>query len=273
MTTTTTHRRRPGALAAGLALALVAGASCGGGSGGDAGDAGDAAAAGRALEGTATVFAAASLTDALLDAEAAFSRAHPGAAVELNFAGSASLREQILAGAPADVYAPADMANIDRVAEAGELAGPPHVIARNALEIAVPAGNPAAVDGLADLGDASLLIGLCAADVPCGRLGRRVLANAGVTPAPDTDEPDVRSLLTKIEAAELDAGIVYRTDVRSAGGRVDGIAIDDADNVVTDYPVAVLARAGEPAVAAAFVEFLLSSAGQSILASHGFGPA
>jgi molybdate transport system substrate-binding protein len=140
------------------------------------------------------------------------------------------------------------------------------------LEIAVPAGNPAEVEGLDDFADDSLLIGLCAADAPCGEFAREALDHAGVTPAQDTDEPDVRSLLTKIEAGELDAGIVYRTDVASTDG-VEGIEVAEEDDVVADYPIAVLANAGEPDIAAAFVEFVLSDDGQAILDSYGFDPA
>jgi molybdate transport system substrate-binding protein len=254
----------------GLALALALGTACGGDDGDGA--ASDEAAAGSGLDGTITVFAAASLTDAFAEAADAFGRANPDVTVELNFGASSALREQILAGAPADVFASADPSNMDGVVEAGEVEGEPEVFAHSALAIAVPAGNPGGVEGLDDFADDSLLIGLCAADVPCGALGREALDNAGVTPAPDTDEPDVRSLLTKIEAGELDAGIVYSTDVESTDG-VEGIEIAEEDNVVTDYPIAALAHAGEPEIAAAFVELVLSDGGRAILESHGFAPA
>jgi molybdate transport system substrate-binding protein len=256
--------------ALGLCLALGLGTACGD----DAADetAADETAADSGLDGAITVFAAASLTDAFTEAADAFSEENPGVTVELNVGASTALREQILAGAPADVFASANPSNMDQVVEAGEVEGEPEVFAHNSLEIAVPAGNPADVEGLADFADDRLLIGLCAADVPCGEYGREALDQAGVTPAQDTDEPDVRSLLTKIEAGELDAGIVYRTDVASTDG-VEGIEIAEEDNVVADYPIAVLANAGEPDIAAAFVEFVLSDDGQAILESHGFDPA
>lgn len=215
------------------------------------------------------VFAAASLTDAFEEAAAAFEAANPDATVELSFAGSSALREQILEGAPADVFASANASNMEAVVDAGE-AGAADVFVRNRLEIAVPAGNPAGVTGLADLGRDELLVGLCAAEVPCGAFGREALADAGVTPAVDTEEPDVRALLTKVEAGELDAGLVYRTDVRSADGGVEGIAVPDDVNVVADYPIAVLTRSTDVATAEAFVAFVLSGEGQAILASHGF---
>jgi molybdate transport system substrate-binding protein len=258
-------------LAGPLCAGIVVVGSCGGGDA-RAGDA-DADASSAGLDGSITVFAAASLTDAITEAAESFESDNPDVTVELNLAASSALREQILAGAPADVFASANPANMEQVAEAGEVDGDARVLARNSLEVVVPAGNPGGVEGLDDFADDDLLVGLCAVDVPCGEFGREVLAAAGVTPAPDTEEPDVRSLLTKVASGDLDAGIVYRSDVESAGDRVEGIAIPEDVNVVAEYPVAALAGAGEPEVAAAFVDFLLSAAGQEILASHGFEPA
>jgi molybdate transport system substrate-binding protein len=257
----------PRLLGAVLCLAVAAAPACGSDDGGVGGPDGGS---GTGLDGTITVYAAASLTDALTEAAAAFEAAHEGVTVELNFAGSSALREQILAGAPADVFAPATPDSMDQVVTAGAVDGEPRVLARNTLEVAVPAGNPGDVEGLADFADDDLLIGLCAAEVPCGELAREVLARAGVTPSPDTDEPDVRSLLTKVAAGDLDAGIVYRSDVVAAGDDVEGIAIPDAGNVVADHPVAALSDAGEPAVAAAFVDFLLAEDGRAVLESHGY---
>jgi molybdate transport system substrate-binding protein len=216
------------------------------------------------------VSAAASLTDAFAEIEAAFEEANPGVDVILNLGASSALREQILEGAPADVFASANTSNMDQVAEAGEVSGEAQVFVTNALQIAVPAGNEAGVAGLEDLGREELLIGLCAEDVPCGEFGREALASAGVTPSIDTNEPDVRALLTKIEAGELDAGITYITDVMSTGGTVEGIDIPEENNVVAEYPIAALASAPNPEAAAAFVEFVLSDRGQAILTSYGF---
>jgi molybdate transport system substrate-binding protein len=224
------------------------------------------------LEGGITVFAAASLTDAFDEVGAAFEAAHPGTTVELNYAASSALREQIIAGAPADVFASADTSNMDQVVEVGD-ASDPKTFVENQLQIAVPPGNSAGVTGLADFANAALLIGLCAEEVPCGEFGREALANAGVTPSIDSNEPDVRALLTKIEADELDAGIVYVTDVQSAGDAVEGIDIPVEDNVTATYPIAALTDAGNSEVAAAFVAFVLSDEGQEILTSYGFDPA
>jgi molybdate transport system substrate-binding protein len=220
-------------------------------------------------EGEILVSAAASLTDAFAAVETAFEEANPGTDVVLNLGSSSTLREQILEGAPADVFAPANTSNMDQVVEAGENSGEPEIFVTNLLQIAVPAGNPAGITGLANFANEELLIGLCAEEVPCGEFGRVALANAGVTPAIDTNEPDVRALLTKVEAGELDAGIVYVTDVMSAEG-VEGIEIPEGENVLAEYPIAALSGAPNPDGAAAFVEFVLSDEGQAILADFGF---
>jgi molybdate transport system substrate-binding protein len=259
------------AAGAALGLTLLVGvvAACGDDDG-SAGDSGAAASGG--LDGSITVLAAASLSDAFDEVGTAFEDANPGVSVELNYDGSSSLRDQILGGAPADVFASANTANMNAVADAGGLDGDPRTFVTNELELAVPAGNEAGVDGLDDLGDDSLLIGLCDEQVPCGEFGREALANAGVTPAPDTNEPDVRSLLEKVASGDLDAGLVYVTEVQAAGDDVEGIEIPDEDNIVAEYPIGTLAESGSPEVAEAFVGFVLSGEGQEILRSYGFGP-
>lgn len=219
---------------------------------------------------TILVSAASSLTDGFVEIESAFEASTPGVDVILNLAGSSTLREQILEGAPVDVYAAADISNMNQVADAGEARGRFRIFAKNVLQIAVPRGNPAGVVGLEDFGIEERLIGLCAEDVPCGVLAREALAKAGVAPAIDTNEPDVRSLLGKIEAGELDAGITYVTDVVSTRGSVTGIEIPQGMNVVAEYPIAVLAGAPRPEAASDFVEFVLSDEGQRILSEYGF---
>ncbi len=224
------------------------------------------------VEGDLLVFAAASLTDALAEVEVAFEDVHPGLDVQLNLAGSSAMREQILEGAPADVFMSANASNMDQVVAAGEAEGP-EIFATNALQIAVPTGNAAGVTGLEDFADDSLLIGLCAEEVPCGDFGRQALENAGVTPVIDTNEPDVRALLTKIAEDELDAGIVYVTDVQAPdfADDVEGIDIPADVNVVAEYPIAALTRSPNPDAASAFVGFILSDEGQAILNQYGFG--
>jgi len=220
--------------------------------------------------GTVQVFAAASLAETFAEIESAFEAANPGLDVRVNLAGSSSLREQILAGAPADVFASANEPTMEDLARADELNCEPEIFALNTLEIAVPAGNPGRVSGIEDFANGDLLIGLCAPGVPCGDFARQVLSNAGVEPSIDTNEPDVRALMTKIEADELDVGLVYVTDVNTAGERVEGIKIADRDNVIADYPIAELAHAPNPRGAAAFVDFVVSDKGRAIMSAGGF---
>lgn len=221
-------------------------------------------------ESEVLISAAASLTGAFAEIEGAFEAANPDIEVLLNLGPSSSLREQILEGAPADVFASANMANMDQLVAAGEVSGDPQVFAVNRLEIAVPAGNPAGITGLSDFDNEELVVGLCAEAVPCGDFARQALSRAGVTPMIDSNEPDVRALLTKIESGELDAGITYVTDVASSGGRVDGIEIPERHNIRAEYPVATIAGAPNPHAAAAFVAFLLSAEGQAVLGKYGF---
>ncbi|MBK9559927.1 MAG: molybdate ABC transporter substrate-binding protein [Candidatus Microthrix sp.] len=247
-----------------LALGVVA---CGGDGETDAAP----KAEGGDVEGEVLVFAAASLTDAFGDIKTAFEEDNPDAEVQLNFSGSSALREQILSGAPADVFASANESNMADVVDADEVAGEPQIFVTNELQIAVPAGNPGKVKGLDAFANDDLLIGLCAVEVPCGDFAREALEGVGVEPAIDTNEPDVRALLTKIGSDELDAGIVYVTDVTSAGDRVEGIDIPADDNVVAEYPIAQLTGAPNGAGAKSFKEFVLSDEGQEILTGYGFG--
>lgn len=217
------------------------------------------------------VSAAASLTDAFGELESRFSQDHDGIDVLINSGPSSGLREQILEGAPVDVFASADRMNMEVLVEAGAVSDW-QVFARNRLAIAVPAGNPAGVRGLDDFAREELLIGLCSAGVPCGDHARRALAAAGVVPVPDTHERDVRALLTKIESGDLDAGITYVTDVLSGGGEVEGIEIEPEHNVLAEYSIARVTGAPAPEAADDFLTFVLSDDGERILAGHGFLP-
>jgi molybdate transport system substrate-binding protein len=215
------------------------------------------------------VSAAASLTSAFTEIESAFEEQNPGIDVLLNLAGSATLSSQIVEGAPADVFASASITNMIPVIEAEMASAQPDVFARNDMQIAVPPSNPGRITGLADFSNDDLLIGLCAERVPCGDLAREVLARAGISARIDTNEPNVRSLLTKIELGELDAGIVYSTDV-AASDTVEGITIPRDTNVETSYVIAALSGARNPDGAGAFVAFVTSADGQAILDRYGF---
>jgi molybdate transport system substrate-binding protein len=250
------------------AAALLIAVSCGS----ETHDSGTEINASTEISGQVVVFTAASLTDGFDTMATAFEAEFPGAEVQLNLAGSSTLREQILGGAPAGVFASADERNMEVVGSAGELGSTPAIFARNSLQIAVPASNPGGVASLADLADPDLFVGICAEGVPCGDFARMVLDAAGVDASIDTNEGDVRALLTKIEADELDAGIVYATDVASSAG-VAGIKIPREVNVEVRYPIATLAAAPNPGVAEAFVAFVLSPEGQDIIVAGGFGSA
>lgn len=208
--------------------------------------------------GTVTVFAAASLTGAFDEIAGDFEVANPGVDVVLNFGGSASLANQIAEGAPADVFASA--AGASAAGDDGE------IFATNSLEIAVPLGNPAWVTGVEDFADPDLKIAICAIEVPCGAAAQRVFETLGLTAAPDTLEQDVKAVLTKVELGEVDAGLVYRTDVLAARGTVEGIEFAEAQRAVNRYPIAALTGRGE-----AFVVWVLSDAGQAVLREAGFG--
>ncbi len=219
--------------------------------------------------GGLAVFADSSLTDAYRALAAAFEDAHPGAEVHFTFDDSAALAEQILSGTAADVFASADASDIASVVEADGAASTAQAFARNLLEIAVPWSNPAGITGVEDFADASLMIGLCSADYPCGAGALEALALASITPSIDITEDGTRALLNKIEARELDAGIVFATDVAAEAGYVEGIAIPDEFQVAERFQIVALAGGDEAGTAGEFAAFVLSDEGQQILGSYG----
>ena len=220
--------------------------------------------------GTVTVFAAASLSDSFALIARAFEAENRDVSVVFNFGGSSGLATQIVEGAPIDVFAAASESAMVPVEDAGLIEGATPFVS-NTLAIAVPAGNPGAVSGLADFGNPELSIAVCAAEVPCGTAATAVFEAAGISPAVDTYEQDVKAVLTKVELGEVDAGLVYRTDVISAGASVEGIEFPEAADATTTYPIGVLREAPHRAAATAFVDFVLSPAGQKILSDAGFG--
>lgn len=209
---------------------------------------------------TVTVFAAASLTESFEEIADAFTELNPGVEVVFNFGGSAALATQIVEGAPADVFAAASPATMEASGAAD-----PVDFATNVLEIAVASGNPGGITGLSDFADAEKLIAVCAVEVPCGAAAARLFTESGITPSVDTYEQDVKAVLTKVELGEVDAGLVYVTDVLAAGDGVEGVEVDSAP---VAYPIAALT---DDDAALAFVRFVLSAEGQGILAEAGFG--
>ncbi len=225
---------------------------------------------GGELGGNVVVFAAASLTESFTSIGEEFEAANDGTRVMFNFASSSALAQQIVSGAPADVFAAASPATMAQVTQAGTAAGEPTVFVRNRLQIAVPAGNPGGVSGLPDFATPELTIALCAPQVPCGAAAVKAFAAAGTVPAPDTLEQDVKATLAKVQLGEVDAGLVYRTDVLAAGDSVEGIDFPEAAQAVNDYQIVTLHDAPNPATAAAFVEFVRSARGRQILGAAGF---
>ncbi|UFS95269.1 molybdate ABC transporter substrate-binding protein [Nocardia huaxiensis] len=222
------------------------------------------------VKGTVTVFAAASLTETFTQLGKDFEAAHPGVKVVYSFGASSALAEQIKQGAPADVFASAAPANMQQVVDAGEVTGQPATFAGNRLEIAVPRGNPGHITGLADFGKTDPKLALCAEQVPCGAAAKKVFEAAGITPQPDTREQDVKAVLTKVTLGEVDAALVYRTDVKAAGGKVEGIDFPESTKAVNTYPIAALAKAPNGSAAAAFVDFITSAQAKQVFTDAGF---
>jgi len=242
-------RKYAAALVVALAIPLLAG--CGGSS------------------KTLTVFAAASLQGPFTQLAERFESEHRGVKVELSFGASNDLASQIQQGAPADVIATASTTTMDQIAaEVTDRSD----FASNTMEIAVPAGNPAHIRSLADLTRKGVKLAVCQAEVPCGVVAAQVFANAKLTVHPVTQEVDVKSVLTKVSLGEVDAGIVYVSDVKTAGPKVTGILVPSAVNAVTTYPIAVVSKATEKSLAADFVTLVKADAGRRALAAGGFAP-
>ncbi|WP_406455993.1 molybdate ABC transporter substrate-binding protein [Streptomyces sp. NBC_00876] len=214
-----------------------------------------------------TVLAAASLTDVFKTAGAAYEKENPGTKVTFSFAGSQQLAAQVKQGSPADALVTADTKTMDGLKSD---TGSPTVIAKNRLVIATGKGNPEKIDDLKDLADTGLKVVLAAPEVPVGRYSKQILDAQKIDVKPVSQELDVRSVLSKVELGEADAGLVYKTDVATATDKVDAVDIPDAQNAVASYPAATLKTSEHSAAAAAFVKWLSSPEAQKILANAGF---
>jgi molybdate transport system substrate-binding protein len=222
------------------------------------------------VSGTVTVLAAASLTESFEQLGAQLTAEYPGLEVILSFGPSSGLVEQVLAGAPADVLATADTRTMDNAVAGGAVEGEWEVFARNTLTLAVPAGNPGEVTGLADLARPELRVAICEPEVPCGAASERLLTAAGVTAAPDTLTTDVKEATSLVSLGEADAALIYRTDAAAEGDAVETIEVPEAEEVVNDYPVAILVHAPNPDGARVVVDAITGESGQAILADAGF---
>ena len=252
-----------------LVVAALCGVATGCGASGTGSSASSSNAGSGGVSGTITVFAAASLKESFTGLGRQFESAHPRTKVVFNFGPSSGLAAQIAQGAPADVFASASPKNMTQVTHAG-LAPSATTFARNVMAVAVPPTNPGRVTQLSDLGKPAVKVALCQSSVPCGATAAKVFANAGVKVTPVSQEVDVKAVLAKVTLGEVDAGVVYVTDVRSAGAKVKGIGIPDDVNASTDYPIATLSTSANKATAQAFTDLVLSDQGASALARAGF---
>jgi molybdate transport system substrate-binding protein len=224
--------------------------------------------------GAITVSAASSLTEAFTEIGAQFEKKNKGTEVTFNFDASSALVLQVQSGAPVDVFASADEANMQKLADGGQVTAEPVNFAQNKLQIAVKPGNPEKVKGLADLADAGV-VSLCAPEVPCGKYAEAALAAAEVTIPTDqiTRGQNAKATLTAVSAGDAAAAIVYVTDVKAAGSSVKGVKIPDSQNQIATYPIAALADAPNPKTAKAFAKYVASPDGQRVLRKYGFLPA
>jgi molybdate transport system substrate-binding protein len=251
-------RKLAALVAAGAALVLSA---CGSGE----------AAPGSPPARELTVFAAASLTETFTDLGERFEAANPGVTVRFNFGGSSDLAQQVVNGAPADVFAAASDATMKTVTDAGATAGPPTVFATNVLQIATAPGNPEGIVTFADLARPDLKVVVCAPQVPCGATAEKIEEATGVVLSPVSEELDVKSTLGKVTSGDADAGLVFVTDVTSAGDDVQGVPFPEAGQAVTNYPIAVLADAPQAELAGRFRDLVTGEQGRAALEAVGFG--
>ncbi len=254
---------RRSVIAAVAAVGLLL-AACGSGGGSDSDESG-------AEPRTLTVFAAASLTDSFEEIASDFEAEHEGVTVDFNFGGSSDLVAQLQSGAPADVFASADVATMTKATDDELVEGDPELFATNVLQIATPPDNPAGVEELSDLADDDVQVVLCAPEVPCGAASAKVEEAAGIDVQPVSEEQAVTDVLGKVSSGEADAGLVYVTDVIGAGDDVLGIDFPESAEAVNEYPIAALADSEQTELAQQFVAFVLSGGGQKVLADAGFG--
>lgn len=259
--------RRLTVVAAGLAACAVAG--CGSAATTHPAASGGSRSIGVSTSGAITVFAAASLQGSFTQLGRQFEALHPGSKVTFSFGPSSGLATQIVNGAPADVFASAAVQNMNQVVSAGKAAGASD-FAKNKMEIAVPPSNPGHVSSVHSLTKHSVKVAVCQPQVPCGVVAKKVFSNAGVSVIPVTQETDVKSVLTKVELGDVDAGMVYVTDVKAAGSKVKGVTIPDSQNATTTYPIATISKSSHAATARAFVNYVLSPSGEKVLAADGF---
>lgn len=267
-----THFRRTRLVAVSAAAIVAAVALAGCGSSGKSSSATSTPGAGSSanLSGTITVLAAASLTGTFNQLGQMFQATHPGTTIKFSYGGSDTLAAQIVQGAPVDVFAAASPTTMKTVTDAGDNAGTPQNFVKNQLVIAVPPGNPKHLASLKDLTDPKLKVVLCAPTVPCGTAATKAEQAAGLTIKPVSEAPDVKSALTPVELGEADAALVYRTDAKSAAGKVDAVEFPESALAINTYPIATLKNSTNMPLAQAWVTYILSPDALAAFTAAGF---
>ncbi|MFE9614181.1 molybdate ABC transporter substrate-binding protein [Streptomyces sp. NPDC006012] len=222
------------------------------------------------LSGAVTVFAAASLQESFTTLGKEFEKQHPGTKVSFNFGGSDTLAASITGGAPADVFAAASAKTMATVTDKNDAVGTPATFVRNQLAIATLPGNPDKISSLKDLTESGLKVVLCDKTVPCGAAAQKALDASRLKLTPASYEQDVKSALTKVELKEADAAVVYQTDVKAAGDKVEGVNFPESAGAVNDYPITLLKNAPNAAAAKAFIALVQSAEGRRVLTEAGF---
>lgn len=223
--------------------------------------------------GTITVYAAASLKATFTELGATFTRENPGTTVTFSFAGSSDLVANLIGGAPGDVFASADVANMTKATNANLVTGTPVNFATNTLVIVTPPDNPKSISTFADLAKPGVDEVICAPAVPCGAAAAKVETATGVKLSPASEEQSVTDVLGKVTSGEAAAGLVYLTDAKSAGDEVQTIDFPEAKDAVNTYPIGALKSSKSPDAAAKFVALVTGAEGQKVLADAGFAPA
>jgi len=278
-------RIRAGWLAPGLALAIT-GTSFAAGGGLPAHSPRVLAKTSGTPTRTLNVFAAASLMDAFQELGGMLETRQPGLRVRFNFAGSQQLAIQLEQGAVADVFASADARWMSYAADRGLLRGDAQVFARNRLVVIVPSTNPARIQRLQDLARSGVKLVLGADAVPVGRYSRMALQALSKDPAFGGDyatrvlknvvseEENVKSVVGKVQLAEADAGMVYRSDVTNSVARfLKVLTLPESVDIVAAYPIAAVSAGADSAAARAFLDLVLSAEGQRVLQKRGLLPA
>ncbi|MFK4106125.1 molybdate ABC transporter substrate-binding protein [Streptomyces sp. NPDC019531] len=268
--TRTVRTRRPVQVAALGAAALLALSACSSSDDSDSAKSGSSASASTKISGDITVFAAASLKESFTTLGKDFEKAHPGTKVTFSFGGSDSLAASITGGAPADVFASASPKTMKIVTDAKDNATAPATFVRNQLEIATLPGNPDKVASLKDLTDKDLKVVLCDKTVPCGAAAEKALTASKLKLTPVSYEEDVKSALNKVVLKEADAAVVYKTDVKAAGDKVEGVEFPESADAINDYPIALLKESKNTGTAKAFMALVQSAEGQRVLTAAGF---